>query len=76
MSLEELASVLTARARRSIRRGFNTETSEFFERLKTTPKEKVVRTHCRDGSSCRTTSGAGSRSTTGRRSTRSRSVPR
>jgi small subunit ribosomal protein S19 len=48
MSLEELASVLTARARRSIRRGFNTETSQFFERLKTTPKEKVVRTHCRD----------------------------
>ncbi|MGD0251048.1 MAG: 30S ribosomal protein S19 [Thermoplasmata archaeon] len=48
MSLEELAGVLTARARRSIRRGFNTETTQFFERLKTTPKEKVVRTHCRD----------------------------
>ncbi len=48
MSLEQLASILTARARRSIRRGFNTETSEFFERLRSTPKEKVVRTHCRD----------------------------
>ncbi len=48
MSLEELAAVLTARARRSIRRGFNTETTQFFERLRSTPKEKVVRTHCRD----------------------------
>ena len=48
MSLEELAQVLTARARRSIRRGFNFETTQFFERLRTTPKEKVVRTHCRD----------------------------
>jgi small subunit ribosomal protein S19 len=48
MSLEELARVLTARARRSIRRGFNVETTQFFERLRMTPKEKVVRTHCRD----------------------------
>jgi small subunit ribosomal protein S19 len=48
MSLEELAALLTARARRSIRRGFNVETTQFFERLKMTPKEKVVRTHCRD----------------------------
>jgi small subunit ribosomal protein S19 len=48
MSLEELAGVLTARARRSIRRGFNIETTQFFDRLKATPKEKVVRTHCRD----------------------------
>ncbi len=48
MSLEELSQVLTARARRSIRRGFNNETHEFLERLATTPTEKVVRTHCRD----------------------------
>ena len=48
MSLEELSRVLTARARRSIRRGFNNETHEFLERLATTPAEKVVRTHCRD----------------------------
>jgi small subunit ribosomal protein S19 len=48
MSLAELSALLGARARRSIRRGFNTETTLFFERLKTTPKEKVVRTHCRD----------------------------
>ena len=48
MSLEEFAKVVTARARRSLRRGFNTETTEFFERMRSTPKEKVVRTHCRD----------------------------
>lgn len=48
MSLEELAAIFTARARRSIRRGFNVETTQFFEALRTTPKEKVVRTHCRD----------------------------
>jgi len=48
MSLEELAQILTARARRSIRRGFNNETREFLERLSATPTEKVVRTHCRD----------------------------
>jgi small subunit ribosomal protein S19 len=48
MSLEELARILTARARRSIRRGFNNETREFLERLSATPAEKVVRTHCRD----------------------------
>ncbi|HTT74332.1 MAG TPA: 30S ribosomal protein S19 [Thermoplasmata archaeon] len=48
MSLEEFAKVVTARARRSIRRGFNAETSRFFERMRATPREKVVRTHCRD----------------------------
>jgi small subunit ribosomal protein S19 len=48
LSLEELAKILGARARRSIRRGFNTETSRFFERMGATPAEKVVRTHCRD----------------------------
>ena len=48
MSLEQLAAVLGARARRSIRRGFNNETSQFLERLAATPAEKVVRTHCRD----------------------------
>ncbi len=48
MNLEELAQVLNARARRSIRRGFNFETTQFFERLQSTPREKVVRTHCRD----------------------------
>ncbi len=48
MNLEELSRILTARARRSIRRGFNTETTQFFERMRSTPKETTVRTHCRD----------------------------
>ena len=48
MSLEQLAQVLTARARRSIRRGFNNETSHFFERMDATPADRTVRTHCRD----------------------------
>ncbi len=48
MSLEQLAGILGARARRSIRRGFNNETSDFLERLAATPADKVVRTHCRD----------------------------
>jgi len=48
MSLEEFAKLASARARRSIRRGFNTETTLFFERMRRTPPEKTVRTHCRD----------------------------
>ena len=48
LSLEQLGKILGARARRSIRRGFNAETSRFFERMGSTPADKVVRTHCRD----------------------------
>lgn len=48
MTLEELAQVLPARARRSIRRGFTQEVQRFIERMRETPMEKVVRTHCRD----------------------------
>ena len=48
LTLEQLAGILGARARRSIRRGFNTETSRFFERMSSTPADKTVRTHCRD----------------------------
>ncbi|MCI4338761.1 MAG: 30S ribosomal protein S19 [Thermoplasmata archaeon] len=48
MSLEEFAKVASSRARRSIRRGFNIETSIFFERMQSTPATKVVRTHVRD----------------------------
>jgi len=48
LNLAELSNVLNARARRSIRRGFNTETTQFFERMRSTPPEKTVRTHCRD----------------------------
>lgn len=48
MSLQELAQVLPARARRSIRRGFTVETMRFLERMRESPVEKVVRTHTRD----------------------------
>jgi len=48
MSLEELAKVLPARARRSIRRGFNDDQRRFLDKLKTFPTTKALRTHCRD----------------------------
>ncbi|HLM91615.1 MAG TPA: 30S ribosomal protein S19 [Thermoplasmata archaeon] len=48
LSLAEFGKIVGARARRSIRRGFNTETTRFFERMRETPSGKVVRTHCRD----------------------------
>lgn len=48
MSLADLAAILNARARRSIRRGFNSETTQFFERMRSTEPGKTVRTHCRD----------------------------
>jgi len=48
MNLEELMKILTSRARRSIRRGFNIETTRFLERMRSTAPEKVVKTHCRD----------------------------
>ncbi len=48
MSLEELAKVLTARARRSIRRGFTVETNRFLERMRAATPGATVRTHCRD----------------------------
>ncbi len=48
MPLEELAKFLTARARRSIRRGFNEEQRRFLDRIATTPAEEPLKTHCRD----------------------------
>jgi small subunit ribosomal protein S19 len=48
LTLEELAQILHARARRTIRRGFNAEQQRFLDRLQSTPMEKPVRTHCRD----------------------------
>jgi small subunit ribosomal protein S19 len=48
LPLPELAAVLNARARRSIRRGFTTEVQTFLERLNAAPREDVVRTHARD----------------------------
>jgi small subunit ribosomal protein S19 len=48
MSLPELAQVLPARARRSIRRGFTVEVRRFLERMRETSADKVLRTHTRD----------------------------
>jgi small subunit ribosomal protein S19 len=48
LTLEELSKLLTARARRSIRRGFNEDQRRFLERLKSSDPGRVVRTHCRD----------------------------
>lgn len=48
LPLSELAKLLGSRARRSIRRGFNIETTSFLDRMRATPGEKVVRTHARD----------------------------
>lgn len=48
MPLSQLAGDLSARARRSVRRGFSPEVVRFFERVRETPPEKVLRTHCRD----------------------------
>jgi small subunit ribosomal protein S19 len=48
LPLAELAKILPARARRSIRRGFTIEQQHFFEAIARGPAERVVRTHVRD----------------------------
>ncbi len=48
LELPELAKLLPARARRTLRRGFNADQQRFLEVLRTAPPGKVVRTHCRD----------------------------
>ena len=48
MSLPELAKVLPARARRSIRRGFTEEARRFLERFDEHGPETPLRTHVRD----------------------------
>jgi small subunit ribosomal protein S19 len=48
LSLPDLSKLLGARARRSIRRGFNTETQTFFEKIRGCPKEEILKTHVRD----------------------------
>lgn len=47
MTLEELLEVLPARARRTLKRGYNPEQMAFIQKLRTAENE-VVRTHCRD----------------------------
>jgi len=48
LPLGELAKLLTARARRSIRRGFTAETQRFLEKIAAHPTDRPIRTHCRD----------------------------
>ncbi|HKS59753.1 MAG TPA: 30S ribosomal protein S19 [Thermoplasmata archaeon] len=48
LPLEELAKLLSARARRSIRRGFTVETQRFLEAMAARVGDKPVRTHTRD----------------------------
>ncbi|MFZ1024474.1 MAG: 30S ribosomal protein S19 [Thermoplasmata archaeon] len=48
LDLAELAKLLPARARRTIRRGFNADQQIFLEVLRNAPPGKVIRTHCRD----------------------------
>jgi small subunit ribosomal protein S19 len=47
MSLEELAPLLTARARRCIRRGPSDDSRKFWEAVRKGERD-VVETHCRD----------------------------
>jgi small subunit ribosomal protein S19 len=48
LSLEELATLLPSRQRRSIRRGFNADQRRFLEKLAEATDGGAVRTHCRD----------------------------
>ena len=48
MSIPELAKILPARARRSIRRGFNADQQTFLDKILAHPKESPIRTHGRD----------------------------
>ncbi|HEV2167214.1 MAG TPA: 30S ribosomal protein S19 [Thermoplasmata archaeon] len=48
LPLAELSKLLPARARRTLKRGFNAEQQRFLDRLSSTAATKVVRTHCRD----------------------------
>ncbi len=48
MSIDELSKLLTARARRTIRRGFTTEIQTFLEKIAAQPVGTPLKTHCRD----------------------------
>ncbi len=48
LPLTELAKILPARARRTLRRGFNEDQQRFLDRMRESPADKPVRTHCRD----------------------------
>ncbi len=48
MSLEEFAELLTARARRTIKRGFKEPQKTLLKKLRKKGDKKIVRTHVRD----------------------------
>lgn len=48
MSLFELAKVLNAKARRKIKRGFTEQEKKLLEKIRKSPKDKFIKTHCRD----------------------------
>src|ERR1700686_624063 len=48
LPIAELAKILPARARRSIRRGVNADQQTFLEKIREQPKEQPLRTHGRD----------------------------
>lgn len=51
LSMEELAKLLTARQRRSLKRGFNDAEKRLLEKIKKFKegkRKKPVKTHCRD----------------------------
>lgn len=48
LSLEKFSKLVSARARRSLRRGFSTKHKKLIRRVRKTSEDKPVRTHCRD----------------------------
>ncbi len=48
LNLEQLSTLLPARQRRSLKRGFNEEQRRFLEKLQANTDSTAVRTHCRD----------------------------
>ena len=48
LPLPELGKLLTARARRSIKRGFTDEQRSFLEKILVHPKDQPLKTHVRD----------------------------
>jgi len=48
MSLAELAELFTARVRRHLKRGLTEQEKKLLEKIRKTPQDKFIKTHCRD----------------------------
>ena len=48
MSMDDLKNVLNARQRRSLKRGLKREHHKLLEKLRSTPPDRIIKTHCRD----------------------------